>query len=146
MEEADYPIAGKCDTSRAMGERTVSWLIYTCLLGLIPVIARLFVWSISNSGVDALDISDLVAFGLVLHSANEVNRISRSDRNWKTVHNGMSVLFLVLYALLLFAVIASPSNLNRSALLDTTLLLSVVSFALSWNVFKRAQADMEVSP
>ena len=130
-----------------MGERTVNWLVYTCLLGLIPAIARLFVWAMSDRGVDPFAISDLVAFGLVLHSANinEVNRVARSDTNWKTVHNGVSILFLVLYALLLFTTIASPTNLNRSSLLYTTLLLSAVSFALSWNVFMRAQADTEAS-
>ena len=32
------------------------------LLGLVPVIARFVVWIISNSGVDVLAISDLVAF------------------------------------------------------------------------------------
>jgi hypothetical protein len=124
-----------------MGERTVHWLIYTCLLGLVPVIARFVVWIISNNGVDVLAISDLVAFGLVLHSANinEVNRISQADTNWKTIHNGASILFIVLYALLLFATIASPSNLNSTALLYTTLLLSAVSVALSWSVFSRAQ-------
>ena len=130
-----------------MGERTVNWLIYTCLLGLVPVVARLLVWVISNSGVDVLAISDLVAFGLVLHSANinEVNRSSHSDPEWQTVHNGVSILFIVLYALLLFATISSPTNLNKTSLLYTTLLLSAVSFGLSWNVFKRAQVDLEAS-
>ena len=124
-----------------MGERTVSWLINTCLLGLVPVIARFLVWVISKEGVDPLAVSDLVAFGLVLHSANinEVNRVSGADSNWKTVHNGVSILFIVMYGVLLFATIASSSNLSRTSVLYTTVALSVASFALSWSVFKGAQ-------
>jgi hypothetical protein len=124
-----------------MAERTVNWLIYTCLLGLVPVIARLLVWTMSNEGVDPFAVSDLVAFGLVLHSANinEVNRVSGADTNWKTVHNGMSILFIFLYGLLLFTTIASTANLNGTSILYTTLLLGVTSFILSWSVFRRAQ-------
>lgn len=124
-----------------MNERTVNWLIYTCLLGLIPVIARFFVWLISNDGVDLIAISDLVAFGLVLHSANinEINRISEEDTKWKTIHNGISIIFIVIYALLLFGTIASSSNLNKSSLLVTTLILSIVSFFISYGVLRREQ-------
>jgi hypothetical protein len=124
-----------------MGERTVNWLIYTCLLGLIPVIARLVVWLISTKGVDPIAISDLVAFGLVLHSANinEVNRIKDADSQWKTVHNGFSIVFIMVYALLLFGTIASSDNLNQSSILFTTLLLGLASLAISFSILKRAQ-------
>jgi hypothetical protein len=98
--------------------------------------------------VDFVAISDLAAFGLVLHSANinEVNRVASGDANWKTVHNGISILFLVMYALLLFAAIAAPPNLNAMAMLISTVFLSVVSFALSWAVFARAKAGQRGRP
>jgi len=125
-----------------MNARRVNWLVYTCLVGLIPTISRLVVWMISKDGGDALAISDLVAFGLVLHSANinEVSRLPDADESWKTIHNGVSILFLVIYALLLFTTIASSDNLNKTSILYTTLLLCLVSFVLGWNVLSRAQA------
>lgn len=124
-----------------MGERTVNWLIYTCLLGLIPVIARFVVWLISKSGVELFAISDLVAFGLVLHSANinEVNRLRDPDAKWKTIHNGISIVFIVIYTLLLFSTISSSENLNQKSILSTTIILGIVSFLISYSVLRRAQ-------
>ena len=125
-----------------MGERTVEWLIYTCLLGLIPVAARLLVWSVSAKGVDPVAVSDLVAFGLVLHSANihEVGRLGAADRRWKAVHYGISITFIVFYALLMFTTILTSDNLNQGAILRLSIAFCVVSFVLSLSVLLRAQA------
>jgi hypothetical protein len=125
-----------------MGENTVNWLINTCLLGLIPVIARLLVWAMSTDGIDPIAVSDLVAFGLVLHSANvnEVSRVGGDDSNWRTIHNGVSVLFICIYGLLMFAAISSPNNINESSILHTTAFLGFASFALSWSIFWRAKS------
>lgn len=114
-----------------MTERLVSWIITTCLFGLLPVIARMFVWTLFNSGVEPIAISDLVAFGLVIHSAN-IGEISRSNisETWKIVLNGISVVFIVLYALLLFTTIASDGDMNHAALLRATIWLSLASFIL----------------
>lgn len=128
-----------------MVERTVNWLIYTCLLGLLPVLARLFVWAISNKGVDPVAVGDLVAFGLVLQSANisEVNRGGRNDPVWQTIHNGASVLFIAMYGLLMFAAISLPENINQSRILLTTIVLSIVSFLLTLSVFLRLRLGTE---
>ncbi len=125
-----------------MNQRRVNWLINTCLLGMLPAIARLVVWQIYNSGVEALATSDFVAFGLVLHSANinEVNRISRSDEPWNTVHIGLSIVFIVVYALLMFTTIIPSDNVNQESALNTALWLSAVSFLLSLSIFFRARA------
>lgn len=125
-----------------MGERIANWMIWTCALALIPVIARLFVWSISTGGVEPLAVSDMVAFGLVLHSANinEVSRISADDYVWKSVHLGLSIIFIVVYALLLFVTIMTPTNLKISSVINWSVALSIVSFLLSASVFARKKA------
>lgn len=113
-------------------ERVASWLVNTCLLGLIPVFARLFVWKIADKGVDPWSVSDLVSFGLVIHcvSINDISNSVRRDTAWKTVHNGLSILFIVMYGLLLFSTISVQENLNKDALLRSTGFLCVVSFLL----------------
>jgi hypothetical protein len=123
--------------------RTVEWLVYTCLLGLIPVAARLLVWSVSAKGVEPVAISDLVAFGLVLHSANihEVGRLESADRRWTAVQYGISITFIVFYALLMFTTILSSDNLNQNAILRLSIAFCVVSFLLSISVLLRAQAE-----
>jgi hypothetical protein len=126
-----------------MSERKISWLINTCLLGLLPAIARLVVWLIYNGGIEPLATSDFVAFGLVLHSSNinEVNRIAESDEVWKIAHNGLSVIFIVIYALLLFTTIIPSGQINQHAALKTSILLSIVSFLLSSTIFFRSHVN-----
>lgn len=126
-----------------MGERTVNWLVYTCLVGLIPVIARLALWAVSRSDVEPLAISDLVAFGLVLHSANinEVSRLKVADPRWTSVQNGLSIIFLILYGLILFTTILPSDKLDSSALLKSTIGMAVVSFLLSLTVLHRIWSE-----
>ena len=118
-----------------MAERLASWIVTTCLFGLLPAIARVFVWTLFNSGIEPVAISDLVAFGLVIHSAN-IGEISRSSisETWRTVLIGFAVLFIVLYALLLFTTISSGGDMNHAALLRATIWLSVSSFILGLSV------------
>lgn len=126
-----------------MGYRTVEWLVYTCLLGLIPVGARLLVWSISTAGVQPVVVSDLVAFGLVLHSVNihEVGRLSDADRGWRAAQYGISIVFIVFYALLMFTTILTSEKLNEVAILRVSLILCSVSLLLSLSVAMRAHAE-----
>lgn len=126
-----------------MDEKTVNWLVFTCLLGLIPVLARLFLWSISTSGVEPVAVGDLVAFGLVLHSANinEVNRIAGADQRWKIVHNGTSVLFLVGYALSLCVTIIETENFSETGILHATIAMAIATFFLNFSVMLRAQSE-----
>jgi hypothetical protein len=120
-----------------MSSRTVNWLVFTCLIGLIPVISRLLLWLNSNSGIDLFSTSDFVAFGLVLHSSNiqEVSAESNPDARWKSIHIGTSAIFIVLYGLILFTTIAQSPNIDKSSLQISTFLLCVVSFFLSFSIF-----------
>jgi len=127
----------------SLSARTVEWLVYTCLLGLIPVVARLLVWGIASKGVEPLAVSDLVAFGLVLHSANiqQVGRLGDTDKRWSAVHFGISIIFIVIYALLMFTTILPSANLNQASILNVSLFLCIVSFILSFVVYMRMQAE-----
>jgi hypothetical protein len=129
-----------------MGERTIAWLIYTCLIGLIPVISRVFIWSVSKSGIEPIAISDLVAFGLVLHASNihMINAGEETESRLKIVHNGLSVLFLVIYSIILMATVADIESIDYSSLRSSTLILCVVSFALSFSIFYERNAEEKV--
>jgi hypothetical protein len=124
----------------SLNERIAEWVVYTCLLGLIPVLARFLVWLVTDTGVEPVALSDLVAFGLVLHSANihEVNRVSGSDGQWKSIHNGISITFIVFYALLMFTTIMPSKSYNQNSILLVTVILCLASVALSIAILYRA--------
>ena len=64
-----------------MENKKIKWLIYTVLVGLIPILSRLLIWLVTKEGtVEMLNASDFVAFGLVLHisNINEIEHISSS--------------------------------------------------------------------
>lgn len=123
-----------------MTERAANWLIYTCLLGLIPVFCRLAVWLVVQNGVSPIATVDLIIFGLVIHSANinEVNRIADADPAWQTVHNGASIFFLIIYALFLFAAISEWENIQTTRLLIISLIMGLISIFLAITVIRRA--------
>ena len=49
--------------------------------------------------VEMLAPPDFIAFGLVLHISiiNELEHLSPAHQTWKTVNNGISVIFIALY-------------------------------------------------
>jgi hypothetical protein len=130
-----------------MSDKAVNWITSTCLIGLIPVFLRLCVWFISKSGIEAIAMSDVVAFGLVLHSSNinEVNSVGGDDTNWRTVHTSLSICFIAVYGLLLYITISPNANVDMVRALYFALLLSVVSFVISWTIFFRSAAAADVS-
>lgn len=79
------------------------WLAYTFLVGLIPMLTRLLSWAVTSQGSLApFATQDLVAFGLVLHASiiNEIEHIQARDKDWKTIQNGTTILFVALYGAL----------------------------------------------
>lgn len=125
-----------------LSDRAMTWLFYTCLLALIPAICRLAVWLILDGGIAPIATIDIIIFGIVLHSANinEVNRISKANRAWQTMHNGTSTFFLMIYSLFLFAAISEGQNVNTKTLLIVSLTMGVVTVLLGISVIKRADA------
>ncbi|MBN5142305.1 hypothetical protein JY471_07195 [Stenotrophomonas maltophilia] len=123
-----------------MKGKKVKWLIYTVLVGLIPVLSRLMVWSVTSPGSVALiSSSDFVAFGLVLHisNINEIEHFSGVDREWKTIQNGTSIAFIALYSVLFALTIIGGGLIDGAAMNVCTLILSMVSFLISYSVYDR---------
>ncbi len=126
-----------------MNDREIKWLIYTVLVGVIPILCRLVVWMLTKSGaVELLSANDFVAFGLVLHISiiNELEHVDSSDKNWKTTQNGISILFISFYGVLFALALLAGTN---SDLVDpmitkkSVIVLSVVSLIISYSVFHR---------
>lgn len=119
------------------------WLAYTFLVGLIPVLTRLVVWTATKIGtVNALAAPDFVAFGLVLHISiiNELEHVPPKERNWKTIQNGASLIFITLYSTLYVMTIFAEKSVNLidgTVMLRSSMAFAIVSTLLSLAVFHR---------
>lgn len=119
------------------------WLAYTVLVGLIPILTRILVWITTKSGtVNVVMASDFIAFGLVLHISiiNELEHLSATDRGWKTIQNGSSVIFIALYSALYSLILVGERNqslIDNAVMLNSAASLSFVSLVLSLTVFHR---------
>lgn len=152
---AEYIIVGphtNTPCTAPMKNSKSKWLAYTVLVGLIPILARLLVWLIVNSDIVLpFAATDFVAFGLVLHisNINELEHVSAQSKPWKTVQNGISVIFIALYSVL-FAVILlaekNPTLINANSLLACVVALAVTSFVLSLSVLHRLTATSRGTP
>jgi uncharacterized membrane protein len=119
------------------------WLVYTFLVGLIPVLTRLMAWTTTTSGaVTVLAASDLVAFGLVLHVSviNELEHVSAKEKEWKTIQNGTSLIFIAMYSALYALTIVGEKNsslIDTNVMLRSSITLAVVSSFLCLAAFHR---------
>ena len=129
-----------------MVNKKIKWLIYTVLVGLIPIICRLLIWGASTSEtIHWIAASDLIAFGLILHisNINEIEHISIDDKSWKTVQNGISIIFIAVY-FVLFALNTLSEGfsgaINVTTIKVCTFVLAAISFGISYSVFDRLSA------
>ena len=126
-----------------MENKKIKWLIYTVLVGLIPILSRIFVWSVTESGVVSLIMaSDFIAFGLILHisNINEIEHLTDDEKSWKTVQNGTSIAFIAFYSVLFALIMISegiPSFIDIEAIKNCAVGLAVISFLISFSVFHR---------
>jgi hypothetical protein len=123
-----------------MGNKKIKWLIYTVLVGLIPILSRLIVWIVTKEGsVNLLSPSDFVAFGLVLHisNINEIEHFSGVEREWKTAQNGISIAFIAFYSVLFALTLIGENIVDVTAITICTIVLSTVSFLISYSVYNR---------
>ena len=126
-------------------DRKIWWLIYTVLVGLIPVMSRLLIWLVSEhpSKIDLFNAADFIAFGLILHisSINEIDRFHHSQQSWKTRQYGISIAFIVFYAVLFTSSLFGQSNsglVNASVLTLVAAVLNAISFFLCFTVYDRS--------
>ena len=121
----------------------IKWLIYTVLVGLIPVLSRVLIWFISqNRTMDIFNASDFVAFGLILHisNINEIEHFNDRERSWKTIQNGLSIAFISFYSVLFAADLFGQSNpglINVKSMKYVAMVLSLASFGISLSVYHR---------
>lgn len=126
-----------------MVDRRVKWLIYTVLVGLIPIASRFIVWLVSKSpDMPLFNPSDFVAFGLVLHisNINEIEHIESFSQNWKTVQNGISFAFITFYGVLFALTVLSetkPDFIKNQTIKYSVMVLCAVSLFLSYSVYHR---------
>ena len=128
----------------SMTDRKIKWLMYTVLVGLIPVLCRLLIWVISQDrNIDLLNATDFVVFGLILHisNINAIEQFDDSQEAWKTAQNGTSILFIVLYSVLFASSLldqANPGLVDTMYVTYISISLSIVSFLLCFSVYFRS--------
>lgn len=123
-----------------MGNKKAKWLAYTVLVGLIPIICRMIAWLVTKSGtVELLASSDFVALGLVLHISiiNEMEHVSSEEQDWKTIQNGVSILFIVAYGVLFTFTLLGDKLVDNSAMTKSAIVIAAISLAISYAVFDR---------
>ena len=131
------------DIDKKMENKSAKWLIYTVLVGLIPILSRFFVWIATKSGaVELFNAADFVAFGLVLHisNINEIEHLSLDNKSWKTIQNGISIAFISFYSVLFALTLLSTQDntyIEKNATKYCVMVLSAISFLLSFSVFHR---------
>lgn len=109
------------------------WLIFTVLIGLLPIIARVTVVNIFLlKDVVLIAPIDIIVFGIVLHVSilNELNN-RQKDHEWRLIAIGVSTFFIIGYVLLLSAAICSESTkltINIELLLNASIFLAIISF------------------
>ena len=129
----------------------VKWLIYTVLIGLIPVLLRMLIWSIlQNRTMDLLNASDFVAFGLILHisNINEIEHFSDGQKSWKTIQIGFSIVFILFYGILFACSLLGQSNpglINVQFITYFSIGFSFVSFLISFSVYDRISKLEQIS-
>ena len=120
-----------------MTDRKAKWLMYTVALGLLPALLRLMIGLTSpDEGIDLLNAIDFILFGLVLHisNINELEHFTDSEKSWKTIQNGISLLFVALYCGLYVSQLPDGAG---PMLLIVSISLGIVSFVISFTVYNR---------
>ncbi len=130
-----------------MGNRKTKWLIYTVLVGLLPILSRLIVWIVTKTGsIELLSPSDFVAFGLVLHisNINEIEHVSNVEKEWKTAQIGISIVFIACYSVLFTLTLIGENLVDVQSITICTIVLSLVSFIISYSVYDRVSRLSEL--
>lgn len=131
-----------------MSNSKIKWLIYTVFVGLLPILSRIIVWIVTKAGtIEIFSPTDFVAFGLILHISiiNEIEHFIDVGKDWKTIQNGVSILFIAVYSVLFALNIVGKDFIDIQAIKYCTFGLSVVSFLLSYSVYDRVSKIVNLS-
>ena len=133
-----------------MMDRIAKWLIYTVAVGFIPVFLRLLLWLISQdrTSLDLFNALDFIVLGLVLQisNINEIEHLYDSDKTWKTLHNGISIILIVFYsALFVFYLLGEsiPEAIDDITVKYLAMATALPSIVLSFMVYYRVAKLVE---
>ena len=121
----------------------IKWLMYTVLVGLIPIFARILIWTISqNRNLDLINAADLAVFGLILHisNINEIAHFNKTDQSWRITQNGISIAFISGYSVLLASYLlgqTQPGIINVEFLRNISIIMCITSFIISFTIYNR---------
>ena len=130
---------------------TTKWLIFTVLLGVVPILARLVVSLVVTApGAPRYDAGDLIAFGLLLvvTDINYLEHQQNVDPTWKTTRIGFALVLALLLAVLFTAMCfnnATPNVVDGLKLEFGAVGVLIVSAVFSVDVVLRLSraADQE---
>ena len=137
--------------------RIIRWLIYTVIVGALPILVRVLMYIISNHVPNAVCFSpvDIVFFGLTLNisNINEVNglkpkRTKKGEKdvvsNYKDAFSAISTLLIIFLAIplgsLYMGELTDQTIINQATAFVGAIVLSILSLVFSsivmYNVLK----------
>lgn len=121
------------------------WLLYTVIVGLIPMFARILAFAIFTKAQISIlfSESDVITFGLVLGISNiqEFGPKRKSNLTAETIF-ATSILYVILCSLMLFASIYSiiEPDAVRSEIIQFGSTISSISILLyTWRVYHQEE-------
>lgn len=127
--------------------RVIRWLIYTVIVGALPILVRLLIFLISNHLPNTMCFSpvDIVFFGLTLNisNINEVNNLRLKGKkkeetelilHYKDAYSGLSTLFIILLAIPLGALYLGEMT-DQTIINETTAFIGAITLGLLSLVF-----------
>ena len=115
------------------------WIIYTVLIGLVPVLSRLLIALLSRAHVNSFEASDFVGFGFVLTIAN-INGLEHATNvspGWKTQSIGISLIIVALLSIVFVASCLSAELFDRTKTLLSALVLAAGALLHGYSVIDR---------
>lgn len=135
-----FQLGGLASLWKVTMHKAVKWLLFTVLVGLLPVLCRIIVWAITENGfIDLISVGDVAIFGLVVQIAiiNDVECFEEGP--FKTASNGFSAITITFYGLLfMIALLERKIPVEPDKFLYVTIALSAASFLLGASVTYRA--------
>jgi integral membrane sensor domain MASE1 len=125
--------------------RATKWIIYTVLIGTLPLLCRSAIYLIMNRLTVEYIFNevDMVTFGLVLHvsNINELDEQNDMDSHTRLKYIGASIFLIIIFAVLLgFAYIAeqdASNQFNINSLKWCTGILCFFSLLFSYSIYYR---------
>lgn len=123
----------------------IKWIIYTVIIGLIPIIIKLFIAVVSNNVTYeyCLNTNDFLTFSLVLNltNINEIDGDNLIDANWKVSRIGVSIIMIVIIAAILgvinYAEVQNKNDININAIRLCCGLFAIGSFLFSYSIYNK---------